>query len=92
VKLLVIEAANIVEVDFTAALVLTEVIKRIRSQGLDVAFARLESTRAEEGFKRFGLLSLIGADHLFHSVEEALNALAPSKVRPAGASPRIDAR
>jgi SulP family sulfate permease len=92
VKLLVIEAANIVEVDFTAAQVLTEVIKRIRSQGLDVAFARLESTRAEEGFKRFGLLSLIGADHLFHSVEEALNALAPSKARLAGASPRNDAR
>jgi MFS superfamily sulfate permease-like transporter len=75
IKLLIIEAANLVEVDFTAAQVLSATIARFRKEGLDVAVARLESTRAQEAFKRFGLIDLIGADHLFHSVEEALKAL-----------------
>ncbi len=77
VKLLVIEAANVVEVDFTAAQVLAAAIAWLRKQGLDIAFARLESTRAQDAFERFGLRRLLGPDHLFHSVEEALNALAP---------------
>ncbi|HLW89957.1 MAG TPA: SulP family inorganic anion transporter, partial [Roseiarcus sp.] len=46
VKLLVIEAANIVEVDFTAAQTLAAAIRRFHKQGLEVAIARLESTRA----------------------------------------------
>ncbi|HLH49556.1 MAG TPA: sodium-independent anion transporter, partial [Roseiarcus sp.] len=71
VELLVIEAANIVEIDFTAAQVLTAAIARLRGQGLNIAFARLESTRAQDAFGRFGLKDLLGADHLFHSVEEA---------------------
>jgi MFS superfamily sulfate permease-like transporter len=78
VGLVVIEAANVVEIDFTAAQVLTAAIKRLRKQGVDIAFARLESTRAQAALIRFGLKALVGADHLFHSVDEALKALAPN--------------
>lgn len=81
VELLVIEAANIVEIDFTAAQVLAAAIARLRSQDFDVAFARLESTKAQDAFERFGLKSLLGPDHLFHSVEEALTALSPGRFR-----------
>jgi MFS superfamily sulfate permease-like transporter len=81
-KLAVIEAANVVEIDFTAAQVLAAAVKRLRKQGVDVAFARLESTRAQDALKRFGLNALLGPDHVFHSVEEALNALAPDCSAP----------
>jgi MFS superfamily sulfate permease-like transporter len=77
VRLVVIEAANAVEIDFTAAQVLVAAVKRLRKQGIDIAFARLESTRAQAALQRFGLKDLLGADHLFHSVDEALKALAP---------------
>jgi sulfate permease, SulP family len=90
VELLIIEAANVVEVDYTAAQTLAATIARFRSQGLVVAIARLESTRAEAAFERFEIIGLLGADHVFHSVEEALEAFAPAIARPSRSSPRRD--
>jgi MFS superfamily sulfate permease-like transporter len=78
-RLVVIEANSVVGIDYTAAQVLSAVIRRLRGQGVDVALARLESLRAQEDCARLGLDALIGADHLFHSVEEAVQALAPSR-------------
>ena len=46
-----------------------------RQAGVDVAFARLELVRAQQSFARQGLEAVIGRDHLFHSVEEAVEAL-----------------
>jgi MFS superfamily sulfate permease-like transporter len=77
IKLIVIEADAIVEIDYTGAKVLGEVVQRLRGAGVDVAFARLESVRAQQSFARQGLEALVGRDHLFHSVEEAVRALAP---------------
>jgi MFS superfamily sulfate permease-like transporter len=74
-ELIVIEANAIVEIDFTGGKVLGDLIPRLRAQGVDIAFARLESVRAQENFARLGLEALIGKDHLFHSVEEAVAAL-----------------
>jgi hypothetical protein len=42
--------------------------------------ARLESIRAQNSFQRFGLTNLLGQDHLFHSVEEAIAAFQAAKV------------
>ena len=91
-KLLIIEAANVVEIDYTAAQVLATAIKRFRRDGLDVAIARLESTRAEEACARFGIIDLLGADHLFHSVEEAIDALARASRSPSQSTPRRDVK
>jgi sulfate permease, SulP family len=55
-----------------------DVVERLRGRGVDVAVARLESVRAQESLARQGLGALIGRDHLFHSVEEAVRALDPS--------------
>jgi sulfate permease, SulP family len=77
VRLVVIEADSIVDVDYTAAQVIGGAIRQLREQGVDLAFARLESVRAQEDCARLGLEKQIGADHLFHSVEEAVRALAP---------------
>ena len=78
-KLIVIEANALVEIDYTGAAVLAELIRRLRSQGVDVAVARLESVRAQESFERLGLFALIGRDHVFRSVQEAIGALAGSQ-------------
>ncbi|MGD0721873.1 MAG: SulP family inorganic anion transporter [Roseiarcus sp.] len=78
VRLVVIEADSIVEIDYTAAQVIAASVARLRADGIALAFARLESVRAQEALARFGLEALIGPDHLFHSVEEAVRALAPA--------------
>ncbi len=75
-KLIVIEANALVEIDYTGATVLAELVRRLRGRGVDVAVARLESVRAQESFARLGLFALIGRDHVFRSVQEAIDALA----------------
>jgi MFS superfamily sulfate permease-like transporter len=79
VRLLVIEANAVSEIDYTGATVLAALVSRLRAGGVDVAFARLESVRAQRSFARQGLEALIGRDHLFHSVEEAIQALPRDK-------------
>ena len=75
-KLVVIEADSIVEIDYTAGRILADLVRELRGQGVDIAFARLESVRAQQSFARLGLAELVGADHLFRSVEEAVRTLA----------------
>jgi len=77
VKLAILEAAGVVMIDFTAARALEGVVTACRAGGVDVAVARLESVAAAEAFARLGLTDLIGPDHIFPSVAEALNALKP---------------
>ena len=74
-KLIVIEANALVEIDYTGATVLAELIGWLRGQGVDVAVARLESVRAQNSLTRVGLFALIGHDHVFRSVQEAIDAL-----------------
>jgi sulfate permease, SulP family len=74
-RLLVLEATGIVEIDFTAAQVLIDLIRKCHVDGVDFAIARLESVRAQDAMARFGINDLLGPDHLFHSVEEAIRAL-----------------
>ncbi|MFI4974383.1 MAG: SulP family inorganic anion transporter [Caulobacterales bacterium] len=77
-RLIVLEASSIVEVDFTAAEILSEVIAKARAAGMDFAVARLESIRAQAAFERFGVTERLGRDHLFHSVEQAIRTLGGS--------------
>ena len=77
-KLLVLEASGIVEIDFTAAQILIELLKACREQGVNVAVARLESTRAHVAFDRFKLYDVLPRDRVFRSVDEAVRALAAS--------------
>ena len=55
-RLLVLEASGIIEIDFTAAQILLDLIRECRDDGVTVAMARLESTRAQDAFERFGHL------------------------------------
>jgi MFS superfamily sulfate permease-like transporter len=74
-RLLVLEATGILEIDFTAAQLLSDLIQVCRDRGVVVAIARLESVRAQEAIARFHIDDLLGQDHIFHSVEQAIRAL-----------------
>jgi MFS superfamily sulfate permease-like transporter len=75
-RLLVLEASGIVEIDFTAAQILLDVFKACREERVTVAMARLESVRAQAAFERFRLFDALSREHIFHSVDEAVRALA----------------
>ncbi len=79
VRLVVLEATGIVEIDFTAAQVLADVIRQCHADGIDFALARLESDRAQNAIVRFGIATILGPDRQFHSVEEAIRARAGKK-------------
>ena len=76
VHVVVLEASSIVEIDYTAAHVLADLIRSFREKGMLFAIARLESLRAQDSFKRFGILDLVGSGNVFRSVYEAFEALA----------------
>jgi MFS superfamily sulfate permease-like transporter len=73
-RLLVLEATGIVEIDFTAAQIVIDIIQKCHADGIDFTIARLESVRAQDAMARFGINSLLGPDRQFHSVEEAILA------------------
>jgi SulP family sulfate permease len=76
-RLVILEASSIIAIDFTASEILAELIQHCRGVGASFAIARLESVRAEEALTRFGITDLLGEDRFFHSVDEAIRALAP---------------
>lgn len=71
----ILEAGGIAAVDYTAAQALLALIRGCREGGAAVAIARVESVRALDALRRFGVIAEIGEDHLFHSVEQAIRAL-----------------
>ena len=89
-RLIVLEATGIVEIDFTAAQILRDLIRRCHADGVDFAIARLESIRAQDAMARFGISELLGRDRQFRSVEEAVQALGrqgPASGKPSSGRP-----
>ncbi len=74
-RMIVLEATGILDIDFTAAQVLRDVIRRCQEDGVVFAVARLESTRAQEAMTRYGIDTMLGPGRMFRSVEEAIQAL-----------------
>jgi sulfate permease, SulP family len=79
VKLLVIEASGIIDVDYTGAKILLQAVADFKAQGIVVAIARLSEKRAQDEADRSGLLEAIGKDHVFLSVEDAVRKLGPRR-------------
>ncbi|WP_315769127.1 MULTISPECIES: SulP family inorganic anion transporter [unclassified Bradyrhizobium] len=77
-RLVVFEASAIVEIDFTAAQTLRDVIHICNEAGIVFAVARLESLRAQAAFERFGLYDVLPRERVFHSVDHALQKLRSS--------------
>jgi len=78
-RLVVLEATGIVEIDFTAAQALRDVIRECQDAGTAFAIARLESTRAQEAMARFRIDELLGSDRIFRSVEDAIRTFEARK-------------
>jgi sulfate permease, SulP family len=71
-RLVVIEANGVINFDFTGSQILQQVVSELRERGIDVVFARLESEHARHAAERTGLIATVGADHVFRSVEDAI--------------------
>lgn len=75
-RLVVLDAMGMTDVDYTGACALRQMLDRIDHRGVSFAVARTNKT-ARAGLARSGILARIGEDHLFASVGEAVNALHP---------------
>ncbi len=71
-RLVVIEASGVIDIDFTGSQALQDLIGDLRRRDIQVALARLESVRAQRAAEQTGLSAVIGAAHIFHSVEDAI--------------------
>jgi MFS superfamily sulfate permease-like transporter len=87
VKLAVLEAAGVIDIDFTAARSFRSVVTACRAAGVDFALARLEAVAAQRALARLGLADLIGADHIFETVAAAVDALGPRTQRTTPVGP-----
>ena len=75
VRLVVIEAGGMIDIDFTGGTMLCRLIAFLRERGIDVAMARLSADPARRQAKRLGVLAALGPNHVFRSVEDAIRAL-----------------
>jgi len=86
VKLLVIEASGIIDVDYTGSQLLQHAIADLKRKGVTVAIARLSHEQAQREARRSGLTTSVGKDHVFMSVEDAVRKLGPGT----GVTPRTN--
>ena len=76
-KLLVLEASGILEIDFTAAQILLDLIRRMpRSKASRSRWPGWNRRGRSDAFERFGIYDVLPKDRIFHSVDEAVRALA----------------
>jgi SulP family sulfate permease len=77
VKLVVLEATGVIDIDFTAGETFKAVIAQAHEAGVIFAVSRLEAYNAQAAFDRLGLRRALGEGRLFNSVNDAVKALAP---------------
>ncbi len=75
-RLVVIDASGVTNIDYTGAQVAIEALKEFHARDVAVAVARLSAERAEAQAERTGLIAALGRDHVFLSVEDAVRGLA----------------
>jgi MFS superfamily sulfate permease-like transporter len=75
-QLVVLDALGMHDLDYTGSRALAEVLDDYDRRQIDFALARA-GEHAREGLKRSGLLARIGEDHLFPSVDLAVQTLGP---------------
>lgn len=75
-RLVVLEAGASEDLDVTSAAIFEQLITELRAAGIDLAVADVRH-RVLRTARRTGLLETIGEDRIFHTVEEAVDTLAP---------------
>ena len=79
VHAIILEAGSLVELDFSAAQMLSQLIADWKDKGVTFYVARLELVRAQHAFEGFGILPLLGGKRTFHSVDEAVRYIRGEK-------------
>lgn len=79
VQAVVIDGSGVSDIDYTAAHVVKSAVETLRARGIAVAIARLSEARAMTEAQRTGIVGAVGADRIFKSADEAVNALAPAR-------------
>lgn len=74
-KHVVFEASSVIDIDYTAAQALSDVIAYCRNRGITFCIARMESVRAQAALARFGIAGELGPNMIFRSVDNAIAAL-----------------
>jgi len=83
VKLLVIEASGMIDIDYTGSQILQQTVATLRSRSIEVAIARLSDKQAQVQANRTGLIGALGPERVFKSVEEAVRRIGPdAKLSP----------
>jgi MFS superfamily sulfate permease-like transporter len=77
VKLLIIEANGVIDIDYTGSQVLRRTIIELKARNIVVAMARLSNERAQGQARRTGLIEAISPERVFLSVEEAIRKAGP---------------
>jgi MFS superfamily sulfate permease-like transporter len=77
VKLLVIDASGIIDIDYTGSQILQRTLAGLKARSIEVAIARLSDTWAQAQAHRTGLIAEVGPDRVFRSVEEAVRRIRP---------------
>ena len=72
VRAVVLEASSMVELDFSGAQSLRDLIQHCRDQSVVFYVARLESLRAQQAFQTFGILPLLAHQRTFSTVADAV--------------------
>jgi MFS superfamily sulfate permease-like transporter len=75
IRLVVLEASGMIDIDYTGSGILQQVIAQLRDGGMTVALARLSVERALAQAQRTGLIDALGQDHVFRSVDDAVRTL-----------------
>lgn len=73
VRTVILEASAMVEIDYSGAQILAALVKEWKGAGMRFCIARLESYRAEQALKAFGIFDLVGEENVFRTVDDAVN-------------------
>ena len=72
----ILDGGAIEDLDITSAEVVDTLVHSLHSAGVDFALADVREFVLDTA-RRVGVLDTIGADHTFHTIDEAVRALAP---------------
>ncbi len=73
VRVLVLDLVSMDDIDYTAALTLSETVTHLEQQGITVALAQTEDVRTS--LNRAGITQQVGTAHIFETVSEAVRVL-----------------
>ncbi|HEV7215184.1 MAG TPA: SulP family inorganic anion transporter [Chloroflexota bacterium] len=73
VRRLVLDLVSVDDIDYTAGLVLLATLTRLQQEGVTIALAQAEDVRL--ALDRLGITVRLGSEHLFATVQEAVDAV-----------------